>query len=485
MENRLTREELLTIIDARQVSRLREIFALVPTPDIADLFHDAEEDISRLVFIFKTVQSEHTAELFTFLDPAVKEMLIAAMSDAELVRLLAEQFTDDIVDDLEDMPANLVTRVLTHVSKEKRNDVNRLLNYKEDTAGSIMTTEYLALKASMTADEAISKIREVGRDKETIYTLFIRDDKRNLVGTLDLDDLIFAEGKTHLEDIMDRDYVTVSVDTDQEEVAQVVKRYDLNAIAVLNADGRLCGIITVDDIVDILEEEASEDIARMGLITPLENSYLRTSPWKMSLKCAPWIIVLLVLGTFASMILSSFQTSLAAVPVLAAFIPVLMDTGGNSGGQTISLMIRGLSLREFTPRSFWKILGRELLTALITAALVAAFAFLWFAIEQYAGIVSNTIGVNEGEVLPTIWNGLCWTSEFAKKVFSVAGLVALTMFVTVIVSKAIAVILPLTVVALKKDPAVVSQPLMTTIIDVTSLLIYFGTASAMMGFLGV
>lgn len=488
MENELiSTEKIEQLIDKKNIKGLRNLFEVVPTIDIAEACNDLE-DIKKLVFIFKTVKSEYTADLFTELDQDTKERLIHAMSDSELAAILDKQFTDDLVDDLEDLPANLVTRVLKNVSKERRATINKLLNYKDNTAGSIMTTEFLVLLDSLTADEAIKEVRRLGKTKETIYTLFIIDKKRNLVGTLDLDDLIFADGNTKLTEIMNLDYVTVNVNVDQEEVANLIKRYDLNAIAVLNNEKRLIGLITVDDIVDVIEEEATEDVASLSHITPLEDSYLETSTFQMAKKCVPWIVVLLVLGTFSSLVLSIFQDRLAVIPVLAAFIPVLMDTGGNAGGQTIALMIRGLATKEFAPKDFWKVIGKEALSALIISACVAIFAFIWFTFEQYAGIVSlgdlmdvennnpafNFINVN-------IWNGNCWTIEFAEVALKVSAIVSITLFATAFLSKLVAVLLPMGVAAIKKDPAVIAQPLLTTIVDVVSLLVYFGMASLAFG----
>lgn len=476
----ITTEQLEQLIDEKNVKEIRRIFEVVPTIDIAECCDDID-DVKKLVFIFKTVKSEYTADLFTELSPETKEKIIHVMSDAELTNILESQFTDDLVDDLEDMPANLVTRVLRNVSKERRTVINKLLNYQENTAGSIMTTEFLVLLDSLSADEAIKQIRSVGKSKETIYTLFIMDSKRNLVGTLDLDDLIFANGDTKLNTIMNRDYVTVQVNTDQEEVANLIKRYDLNAIAVLNNESRLIGIITVDDIVDVIEQEATEDVAILSHVAPLEDSYLETSTLQMAKKCVPWIVVLLILGTFSSMVLSIFQDKLALVPVLAAFIPVLMDTGGNTGGQTIALMIRGLATKEFTPKDFWKILRKEALSALIISTCIAIFAFIWFTIEQYTGIVSlGDLTQHGGDaynfVGKTIWAGNCWTFEFAATSLRVSLIVAVTLWLTSFLAKIVAVLLPLGVAAIKKDPAVVAQPLLTTIVDVISLLVYFGAA---------
>jgi len=475
MENELiSTEKLEQLVDSKSVKEIRQIFEVVPTIDIAEAVSDFE-DIKKLIFIFKTVKSEYTADLFTELNSEIKEKLIATLSDDQLADILEDQFTDDLVDDLEELPANLVTRVLKNVPKERRSVINKLLNYKEDTAASIMTTEFLVILDSKTADEAIAQIRKQGKDKETIYTIFIMDNKRKLVGTLDLDDLIFAKGDVVISEIMNRDFVTVNVDTDQEEVANMVKRYDLNAIAVLNNDGRLVGLVTVDDVIDIIEEETTEDISKMQMVTPLEDSYLETPTHKMVLKCVPWIVVLLILGTFSSLVLNRFEDKIATIAVLSAFIPVLMDTGGNAGGQTIALMIRGLALKEFSPKDFWKILKKEALSALLIALCVGVFAFIWFTIEQYTGIVINHTNL-------TIWSGGCWTWNYALETFKVSGLVAATLTIGVFLSKIVAVLLPMGAAAIKKDPAIVSQPLLTTIVDVTSLLIYFGIASLLFVF---
>ena len=471
MENRLiSTEQIEKLIDEKKVTEIRHIFEVVPSIDIADACAELE-DPKKIIFILKTVKSEYTAEFFTELPSEVKEDIISSLSNDQLAEILESQFTDDLVDDLEELPANVVTRVLKNVPKERRATINRLLNYKEDSAGSIMTTEFVALLSDMTADEAIANIRKTGQNKETIYTIFIMDRQRNLVGTLDLDDLIFAKGDEKLEKIMNRDFVTVQVNDDEENVANLVKRYDLNAIAVLNNDGRLIGVITIDDIVDVIEKETTEDISKMQLVTPLEDSYLETSPLKMAKKCVPWIVILLILGTFSSMVLSIFEERITLVPILAAFIPVLMDTGGNAGGQTIALMIRGLALQEFTPKAFWKIIRKEAISAAIIAVCVGVFACLWFTIEQYTGIVSNSSANG------TIWQGNCWTADYFFSVIKVSGLVAMTLSIGVFISKMVAVLLPMGAAAIKKDPAIVSQPLLTTIVDVTSLLIYFGFAA--------
>lgn len=472
---KLTGERLTELIDAKDVKEIRRLFEVVPTIDIADACNEVE-DVTKLVFIFKTVKSEYTADLFTELDTDVKNELIRIMSDADLADVIDSQFNDDLADDIEEMPANLVTRVLKMVDKERRSTINKLLNYKENTAGSIMTTEFFAVLDDLTVDEAISRIRKNGKDKETVFTIFVMNKQRTLVGTVDLDDLIFAKGNELISDIMNRDFVTVNVNTDQEEVANMVTRYDLNAIAVTNNDNRLIGLVTIDDIVDVIEQEATEDVSALSHVTPLEDSYLDTSVWQMAKKCIPWIIVLLVLGTFTTLVLDKIekQNVFGLVPALICFVPTLMDTGGNSGGQTIALMIRGLATKEFTPKDFFKIILKEALSALIIAAIVSSFAFLWFMIEQATGIVTN---VEAGQIAPTIWNGNFWEEGVVTTSLKLAGTVSLTLFVSAFMAKIVAVTLPLTVAALKKDPAIVAQPLLTTIIDVISLLTYWGIAS--------
>jgi magnesium transporter len=468
-------EELAKDIQSHDAAALKHIFDVVPDIDIAEAAENL--DIKDLITLFRDVNSEVSAPLFDNLSQDKKEELVKAMTDKELVSVINTQAADDVADTVGDMPANLARRVLKAADKDMRDDLNVLLKFKPDTAGAIMTTEYLEFKQTDIASDTIKKIREIGKEAETVYTIFVRNDKRKFVGTVDLDDLIFAKPEATLESFMNKDAPSCHATTDQEEVANMFRRYDLNALAVLNDDDCLIGIVTVDDAVDVLTDEANEDIEKMNAVGTLEDSYLETHPWQMAKKCVPWIIVLLILGTFSSMVLSIFQDKLAVMPILAAFIPVLMDTGGNAGGQTIALMIRGLALKEFDPKDFWKILGREIVSALIIATSISIFAFIWFTMEQYTGIVHNTTADGIiGTEWATIWNGQCWDWRFAGSVFKVSAIVSGTLFITTIVSKIIAVALPLGAAAIKKDPAIVSQPLLTTIVDVTSLLIYFGIA---------
>lgn len=472
---KVTTEELEAAIRKHNGKELRRICDVVPNIDIAEAAEDLE--VEDLITFFRDITSTESAPLFDELSQDKKEELVKAMTDKELVAIINTQSADDVADTVGDMPANLAKRVLQAADKDMRKDLNILLKYKPDTAGSIMTTEYLEFRQSELVSNTIESIREKGKEAETVYTIFVRNDKRKFVGTVDLDDLIFAQPGQTLKEIMNQDAPSVHVTTDKEEVANAFRRYDLNALAVLNDDECLNGIVTVDDAVDVITDEASEDIEKMNAVSALDDTYLETHPWQMAKKCVPWIIVLLILGTFSSLVLSNFQNQISMVPVLAAFIPVLMDTGGNAGGQTIALMIRGLALKEFDIKDFWKILGREVRSALIIATGIAIFAFIWFSLEQYTGIVHNTLADKEiGTEWATVWNGQCWNWAFAGEVFKISAIVSGTLFITVLLSKIIAVLLPLGAAAFKKDPAIVSQPLLTTVIDVSSLLIFFGIA---------
>lgn len=482
---RTSTEELRSLIKRKDRTGLTLVFDTVPNIDIAEEANDLTPE--ELIYIFHNVSSEYTADFFDDLSLETKENLIRAMTDKDLVKVINSQAADDVADTVGSMPANLASKVLIAADKDMRKDINALLKYKEDTAGSLMTTEYINLLDQTTVNEAISYLRERGKDAETIFTVFVRNASREFVGTVDLDDLIFAKPEEKLEDIMNRDVVSVSVDTDQEEVGRMFQRYDLNALAVLNDDDRIVGVITIDDAVDVMVEETDEDIARMNLMEPTERPYLETSVFENAKHCVPWIIALLILGTFTTMVLNRLESQaiFVSLPILISFIPTLMDTGGNAGGQTTGMMIRGLATREFTPKDLGKVLWKELRSAILIAACIAAFSFAWIAIEQYTGIV--TLGVIEetnGTVYDftsvNIWNGSAYQGElagpFAAHAFTFAGLVSVTMFLAISFSKGFGTLLCMAASALKKDPALLAQPMLTTIMDVTTLLIYFGMA---------
>lgn len=475
---KITPDQLSDAIHSKDKQALEKIFSEVPDIDIAEAASDL--DIKDLINLFRDVNSNLTSSLFDELSQDKKEELVKAMTDKDLVKLINDQAADDLADTVGDMPANLAIKVLHAADKDMRQDLNQLLKYKPDTAGAIMTTEYLEFREGQTVGDTIEQVRSIGREAETVYTIFVRNNKRKFVGTVDLDDLIFAKKEETLEEIMNKDAPSVHCGTDKEEVANVIRRYDLNAVAVLNDDDCLTGIVTVDDAVDVITDEANEDIEKMSAVSPMDDTYLETHPWQMAKKCLPWIAVLLFLDTFSTMVVDHLQYQFAPYTILIAFIPVLMDTGGNAGGQTIAIIIRGLAMKEFSPKDVLKVLGREALSALIIAGGLSAFGFLWFTIEQYTGIVKNPdlsfVNAAQETIYPNIWNGACWTMNFFSSTMLVSLVVTIALFVAVFLAKLVAVLLPMGAAAIKKDPAIVSQPLLTTIVDVSSLLVYFGIA---------
>ena len=468
-ENNLT-ERVLSAIQNRKASELREIFETVPNIDIAESL-DEVEDAAVFLYIFRTVSSEYTGDFFTELTTEQQEMIINAFTDKQLIDLLENSFADDIVDTLEEMPANVVNRVLKACPPDIRTDVNNLLNYKENTAGSVMTTEYLDMKDNLTVKDALKIIRKKGKDAETVYTIFVRDSKRTLEGTIDLDDLIFADEDEKLEDIMNRDFVTCNVNDDQEEVANMFKRYDLNAMAVVNNENKIIGLITIDDVVDIIVEEATEDIAHLNQISNMDEPYLKTPVLKLVLKCAPWIIALMILQVFSTLILSTFEGAIASFALLSVFTPLIMDAGGNAGGQTTTMIVRSISLDEFEKGDFKRVIWKELRVAACIAIVIAVFVFGWIMLEMAIGIVDM------GSSMETLQNmalehGLTAPSRGIVMVI-VAALVASTLFVTMVASRLVACMLPFLAKKLKLDPAVMCGPVTTTLVDVISLLAYF------------
>ena len=456
------KEQIINAIQNRNAAALKEIFETVPNIDIAEALEDVE-DPAMLLYVFRVVDNEYSADFFAELTTEQQELIIKTFSDKELINLISDSYADDIADTIQEMPANLVNRVLKACPKDLRNDVNRLLNYKDNTAGSIMTTEYIEMKEDVTVKEAINTIRRIGKDAETVYTIFVRDSRRTLTGTVDLDDLIFAKEDEVLSDIMNRDFVSCNVNDDQEDVAKMFKRYDLTAMAVVNNEDKIVGIITIDDIVDIMEEEVSEDIAHMAAITDMSDPYLETPTFKLVLKCFPWILALMVLQVFTTMILSGFESEIGKFAILAVFTPLIMDAGGNSGGQTTTMIVRSLSLDEFSGRDYGRVIWKEIRVAAIIGAIVSTFAFGWLMFEMSVGIVKVD------SIAAALNNGL----TLVQAECLIAALVGGTLFVTMIISRLVGCSLPFLAKLIKLDPAVMCGPITTTMVDIISLVTYF------------
>ena len=446
--------ELLDLVKSKKVDKLRDFVSEHSPIDIAYMLNELEDDID-IVFLFKAVQNDITAEIFSYLDHEQKEKIVKAFSSKEVRDLIDKMATDDLVDFVEELPSNLVNKVISNASQEDRKEINAFLNYKEDSAGSIMTTEYVEIKEHITCKEALKRIKSVGKEAETIYTTFVVDSSRKLVGALYLDDLIFADDKTLVDDIMNDDYISVSVDVDQENVALLMKKYDITTIPVVNKDDRLLGIITIDDIMDVIEQEQTEDLQKMAATTPIEGDYSKTSVFKLAWARVPWLLFLMLSATLTGIILNSFETALQVLPVLTLFIPMLMDTGGNAGGQTTTIVTRSLALGQIKVRDFLKVVFKEFRIGLIVGLCVAIVNFGWIFIELHFGIFQFDPASNA--------NNPDWL---------IALLVALTSYCVIVLSKTIGSCLPLFAKLIHLDPAIMAGPLVTTIVDACSLAVY-------------
>ncbi len=457
-------EHLRIIIDNRDVKALREFCNTIEPVDFADAANNIE-DVSKLLFVFRTVESEYTAEVFTELSAEQQNRLIELFSDKQLKDLIENTYTDDIVEFLTDMPSNLVNRVLQKADKETRRDINTILNYQPYTAGSLMTTEYIELRGNLTVKQALDYIRENGQDAITIYDIFIIDNKRNLVGVVGLDKLIFSDDNEEIAEIAKIEPVFVHVSTDQEEVARLFKRYDKTTLPVLNKDNKMVGVITVDDIIDVIVEEHTEDIARMAAVAPLEKSYRESSIMSLVKSSLPWLILLMVLGIFSSLIINKFESQIATVIIMSSFIPLLLASAGNAGTQTASLVIRSLALNEYHKGEYRKIIGKEIKTGLLVALGLGLFTFVFIPLLFIIGIVN----VTQLEDLTFVkWSPNWWIS-----ILEISGTISITITISIVISKFVGAILPLTARLIKKDPALMSNPFITTISDIVTLIIYF------------
>lgn len=443
------------LIESKKYSTLKEIFVTMQPADIALTLGELEEN--RLPLMFRLLPKELAAETFIEMDPEEQELLIRGFSDAELKEVVDELYVDDAVDLIEEMPANVVRRILKSADPEMRRTINELLNYPEDSAGSIMTTEYVSLRPEMTAEEAIKRIRRGAVDKETIYTCYVTDKNRKLIGYVTLKSLILAEDDTQITDIMGTDTISVTTTDDQEEVAGTFQKYDLSALPVVDKEERLVGIVTVDDAIDVMEEEATEDIEKMAAITPTDKPYLKLTPFDIWKSRIPWLLLLMVSATFTGIIISSFESALAKWVALTAFIPMLMDTGGNTGSQASVTVIRALSLGDLEFSDFFRVAWKELRVAVLCAVSLAV--------------------VNFGKIqLVDVW--LMGNTDITLTVNLV---VCVTLAFTIIVAKLVGCSLPLLAKKMGFDPAVMASPFITTIVDALSLLIYFQVARVLLG----
>lgn len=438
---------IMPLLEQKKYASLRDVIHTLNAPDLASILEQVPENA--LPILFRLLPKELAADTFAFLNSDVQETLITGLSDSELREVVDELYVDDAADLVEEMPANVVSRVLSQASPEKRRMINEILNYPEDSAGSIMTTEYVSLRPNMTVEEAIARIRRDGVDKETINTCFVVDDKRSLLGMLTIRAIILAKEQTLLGDLMNENVVSVTTTEDQETVASMMARYDLTSIPVVDGEGRLVGIVTIDDVVDVLVEEATEDIEKMAAITPSDKPYIQTSVLEIWWKRIPWLLLLMISATFTGLIIARFENALASVVVLTMYIPMLMDTGGNSGSQASVSIIRSLSLNEIEFSDLLRIVWKEFRVAILCGLSLAIVGFAKMMLLDHVGV-------------------------------SVAIVVSLTMLLTVIAAKLIGSTLPMVAKKIGLDPAVCASPFITTMVDALSLLIYFSIATALL-----
>ena len=444
---------LSSMLEAKRYTSVRDVLVTMNPADIAATLEEMEE--GRLPLLFRLLPKEQAAETFVEMEPELQELLIKGFSDSELKEVLDELYVDDAVDLVEEMPANVVRRILTNADPQMRKEINELLRYPENSAGSLMTTEYVSLRPNMTVADAITRIRRTGVDKETIYTCYVTKD-RMLLGLVTVKDLLLAQDdETLISDIMVTNVISVGTMTDQEEVAQMLSKYNFLALPVVDNDGRLVGIITFDDAMDVLEDEATEDIEIMAGMTPSDKTYLRSTPWDLFKHRIPWLLLLMVSATFTGMIISSFEDALAAQVVLTAFIPMLMDTGGNSGSQSSVTIIRALSLGELEFKDLPHVIWNEIRTAVMCGVVLSVACFGKIMLVDRL-LLGNPITL------------------------AVALVVCLTMAMTVLIAKIVGCTLPLAAKKIGFDPAVMASPFITTIVDALSLLLYFFIATSLL-----
>lgn len=455
MDEELTRtEQIETMLKEKQYAHLRDLLLEMEAADIYTLLEDLDEKQQSIVF--RLLPKELAAEVFVEMDGDVQEMLIRGFSDTELREVLEELYLDDTVDIIEEMPATVVKRILRQSDPESRRAINELLKYPDDSAGSIMTPEYVDLRAKMTVGEAFKRIRRIGYDKETIYLCYVTDEQRHLLGLVSVRTLLLADEEDRIEDIMDTEVISVETHDDQEEVAHMLSRYDFLAIPVVDAENRLVGIVTVDDAIDVLEEETTEDIEKMAAITPSDKPYLRTGPVETWQARIPWLLVLMLSATFTGMIISHFENALAACIILSSYIPMLSGTGGNSGTQSSTAVIRALSLDEVEFADLLRVIWKEMRVGVLCGATLAAANFIKM-------LLFDRLLMGNPDVT-----------------FTVALVVNLTLIFVVFLAKFVGSVLPLLAQKLGFDPAVMASPFISTIVDALSLLIYFRFAALLL-----
>ena len=440
-------EKIKDLLTNKKYNELKKILNELNSADIPGILEEFDkEDVIR---IFRLLSKEQAGEAFSYMESDMREKLLEDLTDRELKSVIDELFMDDTVDLIEEMPSNVVKRILKLVNKEDRNTINELLKYPEDSAGSIMTTEFIDLKENMTAEQALKRIRKIGTDSETIYTCYVLTEKRILKGIINIKDILIAPKEKLIKELMETNIISANTLEDQEEVAKKFDKYDFYALPVVDNESRLVGIITVDDAINVLQDEAQEDFEKMAAITPTEEGYFETSVWKHAKNRIVWLLILMLSAAITGNILAQYEAAFAVAPLLVAFIPMIMGTGGNCGSQSSTLIIRGLATDEIKLKDISRVIWKEIRVAFIVGVALAIVNAIRVII-QYRDI-------------------------------QLAIVLGITLIVTTIVSKVLGCVLPMLAKRLKLDPAIMAAPLITTLVDVCSILVYFQVATSIMG----
>lgn len=450
-------EIILELIEEKKFSKLRSMLDNMNPADIALILEEAEE--KDLPVVFRILPKELAAEVFSYMESDMQQFLIEKFSDTELKTVLEELFMDDTVDIIEEMPANIAKRILKQTDAQTRKKINQLLAYPEDSAGSIMTTEYIDLKKNMTVENAFDRIRAIGFETETIYTCYVIDASRHLLGIVSLRDLLLNPKDRIISDIMEENVIFANTLDDKEDVAGQFEKYDFTSLPVVDKENRLVGIVTVDDAIDVLQEEATEDIEKMAAILPSDKTYLKSSVFSTFKARIPWLLLLMISATFTGAIISSFEEKLTILPALITFIPMLMNTAGNGGSQSSVTVIRALSLGDIEFKDIFRVIWKETRVAFICSIVLAAVNFVKMYLIDH--LLLNTFD--------------------SMKHFQEIIVVSITLFVTVLIAKIVGCVLPIFAKKIGLDPAVMASPFITTIVDAIALLVYFSIAVAVLG----
>lgn len=440
----ITCELLSELVKNKNVRKIREIFDEYNIVDLAEVYSNLS--IEDAIFIFKVLKKDISADLFSYLDGDKQAVLISAFTSVEIQSVLDNLFSDDIVEFLEEMPATIVKKIISSVDKEHREEINKLLSYKSGTAGSIMSTDYVELDENDTVTKAMRKIKQQGKIAETINYCFILNKHNALCGIVSLRDILFAPEDEIIAEIMSVDVISVKTNDHQEDVAKTIQKYDITIVPVVDDSNRLVGVVTVDDVIDTLQEAATEDIHKMGGIAPIEGSYLKTSAFKMAKSRLLWLMILMVSYAISSLIISNNNSVLIAVPSLITFMPMLMDTAGNAGSQASAMVIRGITVDDLTIKDFFKVLFKEFRVALVCGLIL--FSVNTLRIVFFVPNAGWDIGLT----------------------------VSISVFFVVLMAKMVGGFLPLFALVIKQDPAAMASPLITTLVDAISLSVYFGLA---------